>query len=270
MEKHIKEKIRQRGNAAYQLSYKCAQITRDYFGKSKVWNKEDASPVTEADLAVDLYLQKNIKQLFPADAILSEEAKDNKNRQEAELCWIIDPIDGTKEFINQTNEFCVMIGLCYKGDPVFGVINIPLCNEIFYGGPGFGVKLSKSGHLASLPHIEKNGRDVLVSKSHRKDIVLPYIKDKGLNYIPCGSSGVKACRLVDQTAHHYIHGTVIHEWDTAAADAIVRAAGGYFTDISGQPITYNKAIPQVNGIIGSFSQKVIGEISQFFSERVSF
>ena len=262
--------ILKRGQAAYDLSFKCAKIARDYLGRSKTWSKNDSSPVTEADLAIDLYLQKSIRELFPDDAIMSEEAEDNLDRQNSDICWIIDPIDGTKEFIKQSNEFCVMIGICFKGEPLYGVINIPMTEEIFYGGPGFGVKLNKSGNILTLPDIDENGSNVLVSRSHRKDIVLPYIEDRGLNGISCGSSGVKACRLIDQTAHHYIHGTVIHEWDTAAADAIVRAAGGFFTDISGQKITYNKTVPEVNGIIGSFSEKAVIEITDFFAERVSF
>ena len=270
MENDVKELIRERGQAAYKLSFNCAKIALDYLGKSKTWNKKDSSPVTEADLAIDLYLQKNIKELFPTDAILSEEAEDNSNRQESDICWIIDPIDGTKEFIKKTNEFCVMIGICFKGDPLFGVIHIPLTKEVFYGGPEFGVTLKKDGENIILPEIEPEGNRVLVSRSHRKDIVLPYVEEFGLNGISCGSSGVKACRLIDQTAHHYIHGTTIHEWDTAAADAILRGAGGYFTDISGQPITYNKSIPEVNGVIGSFSQNAVNNISEFFAERVSF
>lgn len=270
MEKDVKEKIQERGQAAYQLSYKCAEIARDFLGKSKTWNKNDSSPVTEADLAIDLYLQKSIKEMFPEDAILSEEGEDNSPRQSAKICWIIDPIDGTKEFIKQTNEFCVMIGICYNGEPSYGVINIPLTNEIFYGGEGFGINLKKDGNVTTLPKIDINGPNVLVSRSHRKDIVLPYIEHKGMNDISCGSSGVKACRLIDQTAHHYIHGTIIHEWDVAAADALVRAAGGYFTDLSGQKIAYNKPAPKVNGVIASFSKDSVNEISEFFTERVSF
>lgn len=270
MEQDIIEKIRERGQAAYELSYRCAQIAREYLGKSKTWNKNDSSPVTEADLAIDLHLQNNIKKMFPDDAILSEETEDNTNRQDADICWIIDPIDGTKEFIKQSSEFCVMIGICYKGDPSYGVINIPLTNEVFYGGVGYGLTLKKDGKISELPSIDHRGSNVLVSRSHRKDIVLPYVESKGMNGISCGSSGVKACRLVDQTAHHYIHGTVIHEWDTAAADAIVRAAGGYFTDISGQKVTYNKLVPEVNGVIASFSKDYVSDISEFFAERVSF
>jgi len=270
METDIKELIRERGHAAYKLSYKCAEIAKEYLGKSKTWNKNDSSPVTEADLAIDLHLQKNLKKLFPEDAILSEEAEDNTDRKSSDLCWIIDPIDGTKEFIKQSNEFCIMVGLCYKGDPVFGVINIPLCNEIFYGGPGFGINLKKDGELFTLPQIDAKGSNILISRSHRKEIVLPYIEEKGYNGISCGSSGVKACRLIDQTAHHYIHGTTIHEWDTAAADALIRAAGGFFTDICGNKVTYNKPVPEVNGVIATFDKDKVNDISQFFAERVSF
>ena len=270
MEKDVKDKIRERGHAAYKLSYKCAQIALDYLGKSKTWNKNDSSPVTEADLAIDLHLQKHIKEMFPEDAILSEEAEDDKSRFESEICWIIDPIDGTKEFIKQTNEFCVMIGLCYQGDPVFGVINIPLCNEIFSGGPQFGISLKINGEVSKLPQIEQGGERVLISRSHRKDIVLPYVNEKNFEGISIGSSGVKACRLIDQTANHYIHGTTIHEWDTAAADALIRAAGGYFTDISGQKVTYNKPVPEVNGVIATFDEDKVSDISEFFAERVSF
>ncbi len=270
MNDSLKNEILKRGQFAVEISHRCAEIALEFLGKSKSWNKSDSSPVTEADLAIDQYLQSQIKQFFPHDAILSEESEDISARNDCDICWIIDPIDGTKEFIKQSDEFCVMIGICYKGEPLYGVIHIPVTKEIFYGGEYFGVNWMKNNSQMNLPEINPLGNGVLISRSHRKDIVLPYVENYGLQGVPCGSSGVKACRLIDQTAHHYIHGTTIHEWDTAAADALVRGAGGYFTDICGQPIIYNKPIPKVNGVIGTFSKPEISKITNFFAPRLAF
>jgi 3'(2'),5'-bisphosphate nucleotidase len=260
----LKENIRERGHLALTISFHAATIAMEYFGKAQQWDKADSSPVTEADIAIDKYLQEQIKLTFPQDGILSEETESCDSRFESDFTWIIDPIDGTKEFIRQSPEFCVMIGLCYKGEAVFGVIHIPVTGEVFYGGEEFGITLKKSSTNCELPKERVKGSAVLISRSHRADLVMPFVKANNLHGIPCGSSGVKACRLIDDTAQTYIHATIIHEWDTAAADALVRAAGGYFTDLNGDKIIYNKHKPIVDGIIASFFKEDVSSIREFF------
>jgi 3'(2'), 5'-bisphosphate nucleotidase len=234
---NLLEHIEKRALLAFQLAEESAKIAMDFLGKARQWDKEDSSPVTEADLAIDNQLQEGIRAAFPDDAILSEEGADDKERLEKDICWIIDPIDGTKEFIRQSNDFCVMIGICYKGAPVYGVIHIPQTGEVFYGGPEFGASLKVNNKEVALPHKENLNETVLMSLSKRGQIVLPYLEENNLTALRCGSSGVKACRLIDGTAQHYIHGTTICEWDTAAADALVRGAGAFFRGMDGDEFT---------------------------------
>lgn len=265
MEDSLKDKIQSRADAAYDMSIEAAKVAMDFFGKAKKWHKKDSSLVTEADIAIDKVLQNAISDSFPNDAILSEETEASDSRFNKEFVWIIDPIDGTKEFISQSNDFCVMIGICYKGEPVYGVTNIPATGEIFYGGEAFGSYLDLDGKTTPLNQQTHDGIKVLTSRSHSVEIVLPYIKSRKLESIRCGSSGVKACRLVDQSAQHYIHGSTIHEWDTASADALVRGAGGYFTALNGEPIVYNKPNPTVEGVIATFSKNQLLDVRDFFT-----
>ena len=262
----LKNKITQRATAAYDMSIDAAKVAMDFFGKAKKWNKKDSSPVTEADIAIDKVLQSTIADRFPKDAILSEETEASDSRFEKDFVWIIDPIDGTKEFIRQSNDFCIMIGICYKGEPVYGVTHIPATGEIFYGGEAFGSYMDVNGRTTKLNQQFVDGNKVLTSRSHSVEIVIPYLESRKLDGIPCGSSGVKACRLVDQTAQHYLHGSTIHEWDTASADALVRGAGGYFTTLDGNPIIYNKPTPTVEGVIATFSKKQLLDVRDFFKK----
>ena len=132
MDKSLKEEIEKRARLAKDISKKSARIAMDFFGKARQWDKKDSSPVTEADIAIDRQLQQDIADVFSADAILSEEGADDTSRLDKDFCWIIDPIDGTREFIAKRPDFCVMVGICYKGVPVYGVINIPATGEIWF------------------------------------------------------------------------------------------------------------------------------------------
>ena len=266
----LKYEIERRAALAREISRKSAEIALDFFGNAEIWNKEDSSPVTEADIAIDRQLTKEISSNFPDDAILSEESADTPSRLDKDFCWIIDPIDGTKEFIARRDDFCVMIGIAYKDIPVYGVINIPRTGELFYGGENFGVNLEINNSPVKLPDVRQDGDKILISRSHRRKIVLPYVEKKNLQAISCGSSGVKACRLVDGSADHYLHGTTIHEWDAAAADAIIRGAGGYFRGMDSKPFSYNKPQPLIHGIIGSFNFDRVLDVSSFFANRLSF
>lgn len=262
----LKKEISLRAEAAYTMSTKAADIAMKFYGKAQKWNKADSSPVTEADIAIDKEIHAMLKENFSDDGVLSEETESEDSRFQKDFTWVIDPIDGTKEFIKLTNDFCVMIGICYKGSPVYGVINIPTTGEIFYGGPDFGAFLDQDGQTTKLNEQALSGDKVLISKSHRAEIVIPYLEARKLEGIPCGSSGVKACRLINKSAQHYIHGTFIQEWDTAAADALVKGAGGYFTDIYGNDIVYNKQVPNVEGIIATFSKNQLLDIKDFFQK----
>ena len=105
MDTTLKEQILLRAQAAREFSKQGAVIAMDFFGKAEKWTKADSSPVTEADLAIDKYLQEMIVQDFPQDGILSEETEALDSRFTKDFTWIIDPIDGTKEFIRQSNDF---------------------------------------------------------------------------------------------------------------------------------------------------------------------
>ena len=115
----------------------------DFFGRAKTWDKPDESPVTEADLAVDKLIRGGLEALFPEDGILSEELEDSDERLGRDFVWILDPIDGTKEFIAGRNDFCVMLGLVHKQHVCYSFVAIPATGELFEGGPGIGLRIEK-------------------------------------------------------------------------------------------------------------------------------
>ena len=235
------------------MAREASTLAMSYYGNAKSWDKEDATPVTEADLAIDQFIQKEIAKNFPQDACLSEEAKDNKKRLEQDYVWIIDPIDGTKGFIQENGEFAVMIGLTYKGKTSFGVVALPASNEIFYGGTNLGIHCQKDDKDIELPPFNPTGNRVFLSRHHLDPKVKDFVDKMNYQSLSCGSVGVKVCRILQGKGEHYIHSSNVGEWDTAAPEALLKAAGGTFVGQDGKELTYNKIIPKTAGMIASIN-----------------
>ena len=231
--------------------------------------KSDNSPITEADIASNKIIQKIISTSdYP---ILSEETKDNKKRLEKETVWIIDPLDGTSDFINKTGEFTIMIGLVRKQVPVLGIIYCPPQNTLYVAQQNqgsyqlAGEKWSKMS-VSTISDLTKSR--TVYSRHHSEEserLFFKYIKTKKL--MKRGSS-LKAIDVASGTSELYFTSTnKIKQWDTCASYCLVKEAGGNMTDVYGNDLNYNTDdVNHQNGIIvsnGLVHEKVINSYKRF-------
>ena len=208
--------------------------------------KDPTEPVTEADRAANSYLVKQFSQIFPGDGVLAEESKDDLSRLGRRRVWIIDPMDGTAEFIAHNGEFCVMIGLAVDGEPVVGVVYQPIDDILYAAARGAGAFVEEFGERSSL-HVSGAGNlqrfRLVISRSHRPPLVDAVIAAMRLQRErSVGSVGLKIGLIARGQAEFYVHpnpGT--KEWDTCAPDVIVREAGGVMTDCWGRSLRYNQS-----------------------------
>ncbi len=228
-----------------------------YVGSSEVRYKSDREPVTEADRSANQHIVSRVKAMFPEDGILSEESKDDLVRLERERVWIIDPLDGTKEFIARNGEFSIMIGLAVRGRAKMGVVMQPESGLIYAGAAGLGAWLIEQDERIPLTvsRTDKTNRMTLVSsRSHRQQIT---DKIRATLRITAervsGSVGLKVGLIARQLADLYIHPSPgCKEWDLCAPQALLEAAGGCITDCWGNPLTYNnRDVRAHNGLIAS-------------------
>lgn len=191
--------------------------------------KDDQSPLTEADIKSNEIICKELERLYPTIPILSEENKtvSYKERKNWELFWLIDPIDGTKEFIKKNGEFTVNIALIENNTPVLGVVYAPALGDMYYAQKGNGS--FKNGQKLPL-HINKLPKErlkVVASKSHLSEETQTFIDNldtKEIEQVSKGSS-LKLCMVAEGTADIYPRLAPTMEWDTGAAHAIVIEVG---------------------------------------------
>lgn len=210
----------------------------------KVKIKEDKSPVTDADVKADKLIKESLEKDFPTYAYLSEEGIDNKNRFNNDYVWIVDPLDGTCNFVEKNDEFTINIALAYKHKVVVGVVIIPVTGEMYYATNHGGAFYSVNGSVREI-HVNSKTSDlrVLLSRSHHGDIEEETLKKYGSlikekKYLgaaikPCviaKGEGELSIRLNDRTK----------EWDTAAPQIIVKEADGLFITPKGEWMEYNR------------------------------
>jgi len=220
-----------------------AEIMKIYNTDFEVAYKKDESPLTEADLNANRVIENELTTMFPDYGFLSEESSQDLSRREKEFCWIIDPLDGTKEFIKRNDEFTVNIALSRNGRPVLGVVYVPVTEELYYAVKGKGAYYSKDGKTE---RINVSGRTenivLLSSRSHRKasfEKILENNKEIIDRVIAAGSS-LKGCLVARGVADVYYRYGPTGEWDTAAMEMVVLEAGGIFKDMNDEDIVYNR------------------------------
>ena len=207
--------------------------------------KDDNSPLTEADIKANEIICNALKNYYPNIPIMSEENKQTEynKRKDRELYWCIDPIDGTKEFIKKNGEFTVNIALIQRGTPVLGVVYAPAIDEIYIAKKGDGA--FKNGERLPLRVNETPEKKlkVVASKSHLSKETQEFIdslQTQEVEQVSYGSS-LKLCMVASGEADIYPRMAPTMEWDTAAADAIVREAGKMtYIYESEKPVVYNK------------------------------
>ncbi len=216
-----------------------------------VQTKADDSPVTAADLAAHHLLEKPLAALLGGTPVLSEEGDipDAKTRSQWQRYWIIDPLDGTKEFIKRNGEFTVNVALIEDGIPVLGVVHVPVLKQTYAGLKGQGaLKITPEGrspiHVRSMAEAQNHQIEVMVSRVYGADKVLAMLArmTDQLGPISTNSMGssLKFCRVAEGLADLYPRLAPTCEWDTAAAQAVVESAGGIVVDEQFKPLRYNQ------------------------------
>ena len=210
-----------------------------------VAHKSDDSPLTLADLASHQVIVDGLALLTPDIPVVSEEDSASLIHRKPQGCfWLIDPLDGTKEFLARNGEFTVNIALIEDGEPVWGVVYAPALRQLFWGGKAFGsFRREASGTMTltvSAPVASGQACRVVASKSHLNAETSAFIDRLGsVELIQAGSS-LKFCRIAEGSADVYPRLAPTCEWDTAAAQAVVEGAGGHVYDTQGVRLQYGK------------------------------
>jgi len=242
-----------------------------HYGTASATRKADASPVTEADHAANAVIAEAMARAFPRDAVLSEESIDDPARLRAHRVWIVDPLDGTKEFLAQNGEFAVMIGLAAGGEAVLGVVYLPATDVLYLAAVGMGAWVERGGRRRRLERPPAGRALRLVgSRSHADPLVQRMCEQLAITDVaPCGSVGVKCARIVENLRDVYVHPVPhLKEWDTCAPEVMVREAGGWVSDCRGRALRYNQPDPkQPHGIVvcaRGCSEAVLGVVRPLY------
>jgi 3'(2'), 5'-bisphosphate nucleotidase len=226
--------------------------------------KNDQSPLTEADILSQRVIVKGLNSLFPETPILSEEQSNAayQQRKSWNNFWLIDPLDGTKEFIKKNSEFTVNIALIASGEPVFGVIVLPALGIVYYGSPQGGAfkKTDESTEKISAHLIEQEPITAVRSRSHpdkQEETILSCFNN--IKIIYAGSS-LKFCRIAEGKAAIYIRGGPTMEWDTAAGQAIAESAGAIVKGLNGDKLLYNKEMLKNPGFVCCANNELLNKI----------
>jgi myo-inositol-1(or 4)-monophosphatase len=213
----------------------CGYFKADYEIKDKGFH----NPVTTADYASNEYLEKHLRETFPEYGWLSEETVDNDERLKRERVWVVDPLDGTKEFIEGVPQFTVSIALVENGDPVLGVLHNPVTGETFSAVRGQGATLNNESIQASgVERLEE--AEILNSRSETKrglwEPYQPYLR----RLVPMGSVAYKLGLTAAGKADVFATLRPKNEWDVCAGHIILREAGAEFRVLDGEERTYNR------------------------------
>jgi len=208
-------------------------------------HKSDDSPLTRADLLAHQCISGQLKALTPQVAVVSEEdAQSLVYRQPTGDFWLIDPLDGTKEFLAQNGEFTVNIALVRDGQAIFGVVVAPALGLRYWGGPGLGAYRQMNGNTeaiqVSTPVSAQGTVRVVASKRHMNADTVDFIQKLGQCELIQAGSSLKFCRIAEGAADVYPRLGPTCEWDTAAAQAVVEGAGGHVSKLDGTPLRYGK------------------------------
>ena len=214
-------------------------LLRHYRGESKAWEKSEDNPVTQADLESDRHIHRRLAEAFPGDAILSEETVSDVSRTQQRRVWIVDPMDGTKEFIGRIPEFGVSIALVEDGEPVVGVIHNPAAAVTVWATRGGGC--FRDGERVRESSVTKLAEAVVIAS--RTEISRDKFKEhqgwfKELR--PVGSIAWKLACVAAGDGDLNVSLAPKNEWDVAAGDCLVTEAGGLYVAFDGSRRVYNQ------------------------------
>jgi 3'(2'), 5'-bisphosphate nucleotidase len=222
-----------------------------YKGDVGVTWKADSSPLTAADTASHEFIVDALTGLTPDIPIVSEESADRSNST-GDLFWLVDPLDGTKEFLKGTDEFTVNIALIRDGKPILGVVHAPALNFTYYGAANLGSwRKNGSGSAVriSCRPIDQSQVSVVASKDHAGPLVSAMLSRLANPNLQSMGSSLKFCLVAEGKADLYLRDLPTMEWDTAAAQHIVESAGGGVYGLDGKALRYGKPGLKNSGIM---------------------
>ena len=239
------------------LAHKAGEaIMQIYAGEFEVQSKADASPVTIADLRAHDIIVDGLRTMTPHLPIISEESEpaDFEVRRTWDRYWLVDPLDGTREFVNRNGDFTVNIALIDAHRPVIGVVGVPVREEVFFGDviSGVAYKTTRDGRetLKTRPVSQAQGLTVVASRSHGSGQLERYLDalraSFGQVHRQSVGSSLKFCMVAEGVADFYPRLGPTSEWDTAAAQAVLTAAGGAVLRFDGSELAYNTKASLLN------------------------
>ncbi len=220
------------------------KILEIYDSKFTIEHKEDNTPLTTADLAADKIIRNALHELTPEIPVLTEESEHIpfEIRQQWDRYWLVDPLDGTREFIKRNGEFTVNIALIENHESILGVINVPILKTDYYAwrnGGAFKKIAAESAHIIHVRPADKANLVIAGSRSHATERLKTYYEKLGdIELLSVGSS-LKSCMVAEGSVDLYPRLGLTSEWDTAAAHCIVEEAGGHLTQIDRSKLRYN-------------------------------
>jgi 3'(2'), 5'-bisphosphate nucleotidase len=243
-----------------------AAIMRIYGSGFTVQHKEDDSPLTLADLESQRVIIEGLNAITPGIPILSEESAQapwSERRSWSEL-WVVDPLDGTREFVKRNGEFTVNIALVREHEPVLGVVAAPAQGLLYWGAAGLGA-FSQAQGGAQVPiqvSAPQNPLRVVGSRSHASAETAGYLARLGPHEMKGIGSSLKFCLVAEGNADLYPRFGPTSEWDTAAGQAVLEAAGGHVTRPDGHRLRYNCRDSLINGDFLAFSNPSVLPLPQ--------
>jgi 3'(2'), 5'-bisphosphate nucleotidase len=263
---------------AHAVALEAAALVRTFTGpKMRVDHKHENEPVTEADIATSALIVDRLRAAFPDDAVLSEEIPDDGTRLQSRRVWMVDPIDGTRDFIRGDSGYAVMIGLCIDGRPQVGVVSQPPTGITWAGAVGETAWREEADGTRTPLHPSDRkqppGIRLVASKSHRTHDIDLFRKALGIDdEMNIGGVGLKVSIVADGTRDLYVYpGGRTKIWDSCAPEAIIAAAGGRLTDTYGAPLVYDQAdLYNRRGLIASnalLHDLVVGTIALLRAQK---
>ena len=246
-------------------------VMRMQRGELEVEMKPGDEPVTVADRRASELIVSGLAASFPDDPIISEELTPAPGALGAPRFWLVDPIDGTKDFIRGEDGYSVMIGLVCDGKPTVGVVYQPAIDRLYHGTPD-GSYVDDRGEvrpLAVSPVATAAEARLVASKSHRSTDIDRVKQELGIvNELNLGSVGLKLCVIAAGVRDLYVNPAAkTKAWDTCAPEAILVPAGGRLSDLFGKPINYTHELAHRRGLVGSNARihdEVVGKLSTLF------
>jgi 3'(2'), 5'-bisphosphate nucleotidase len=234
-----------------------AAIMEVYGAAFAVQRKDDNSPLTQADLESQRVIIEGLKRITPEVPILSEESATAPwlQRQTWRELWVVDPLDGTREFVKRNGEFTVNVALVVEHEPLLGVVAAPAQGLTYWGAAGVGAfNILKGGERRRIHTVApQRPLRVVGSRSHASSETAAYLERLGPHVVTPMGSSLKFCLLAEGKAELYPRFGATSEWDTAAGQAVLEAAGGHVTRMDGHRLRYNCRESVINGDFVAFS-----------------